>query len=92
MGLPACRVFVFQPTVEVSISDEACRKRDLPRKLDIIKLEYWDKGIDTTEIPYEILKEYTIQDGESTLALFLHRLLSLRVNMPQNTSFSCTMQ
>lgn len=54
--------------------DEACRKRDLPRKLDIIKLEYWDKGIDTTEIPYEILKEYTIQDGESTLALFFAQI------------------
>lgn len=50
--------------------DEACAKRGLPRKIDIVKTEYWDKGIDTKEIPHEILSKYIIQDGESTLALF----------------------
>ena len=50
--------------------DEACAKRGLPRKIDVVKTEYWDKGIDTREIPHEILSKYIIQDGESTLALF----------------------
>ncbi len=31
---------------------------NLPLKLDVVKLEYWDKGIDTPDIPEEILKEY----------------------------------
>lgn len=31
---------------------------NLPLKLDVVKLEYWDKGIDTPSIPEEILKEY----------------------------------
>jgi len=50
--------------------DEACAKRELPRKMDVVKHEYWEKGIDTKDIPYEVLRDYVIQDGESTLALF----------------------
>jgi len=50
--------------------DESCEKRGLPRKLDVVKEEYWNKGIDTSEIPYDILRDYAIQDKESTLALF----------------------
>ena len=50
--------------------DESCARRGLQRKLDIVKTEYWNKGIDTPDIPHEILKEYVIGDGESTLALF----------------------
>ena len=54
--------------------DEACAKRGLQRKLDVVKLEYWNKGIDTPDIPYEILREYVIGDGESTLALFYSQI------------------
>ena len=50
--------------------DEACAKRGLPRKLDIVKTEYWDKGIDTPDIPIDILKAYAIQDRESTYELY----------------------
>ncbi|MBT9145725.1 MAG: DNA polymerase I [candidate division WS2 bacterium] len=31
-------------------------------KLDIVKTEYWDRGLDTNEVPYEILCEYLEQD------------------------------
>jgi DNA polymerase I-like protein with 3'-5' exonuclease and polymerase domains len=34
----------------------------LGQKLDIIKEEYWDKGIDTDQIPRNILSEYLTQD------------------------------
>lgn len=39
-------------------------------KLDIVKEEYWSKGIDTDQIPWEILSKYNIQDVEQTLKLY----------------------
>ena len=35
-------------------------------KIDIIKEEYWSKGIDTTEIPYDLLADYCLQDCKLT--------------------------
>lgn len=32
------------------------------RKLDVIKTEYWDRGIDTPDIPRGILSEYCLKD------------------------------
>ena len=34
----------------------------LESKLDIVKEEYWNKGLDTDTVPYEILSEYLEQD------------------------------
>ncbi len=34
----------------------------LPAKLDVVKNDYWEKGIDTPDIPFEILDEYCKQD------------------------------
>lgn len=39
-------------------------------KIDVVKTEYWDKGIDTTEIPFDILAEYGAGDVESTMQVF----------------------
>ena len=38
-------------------------------KLDVVKEEYWDKGLDTDEVPYPILCEYLEQDLEVTKQL-----------------------
>lgn len=38
-------------------------------KIDTIKLNYWDKGINTDAIPWDELKNYAIQDAELTLKL-----------------------
>lgn len=51
--------------------DQAAEKYGLPKKLDIVKLEYWDKGINTDEIPPEILTEYCGYDVELTEQVFL---------------------
>lgn len=40
-------------------------------KLDIVKEMYWNKGIDTTEIPKDILHEYLARDLEATEEVFL---------------------
>ena len=45
----------------------------LESKLDIVKTEYWDKGLDTNEVPYEILSEYLEQDLVVTEQVY-HRL------------------
>lgn len=36
------------------------------KKLDVVKTEYWDRGLDTTDVPYYILEEYLTQDLEVT--------------------------
>lgn len=50
--------------------DEAMRRRSGPPKIDKIKLEYWDKGINTFDIPRNELTEYAKQDILSTEWLF----------------------
>lgn len=46
-------------------------KYGYPPKLDVVKTEYWDKGIDTTDIPTDILREYLARDLEATEQVFL---------------------
>lgn len=52
----------------------SCIKRGVQQKLDFIKLNYWDQGIDTDQIPMEELEEYCIGDVESTYQLFLKQM------------------
>lgn len=56
----------------------ACRKYDIPLKLDVIKNEYWDKGIDTDEIPPEILREYLYGDLKKTEEIFKRQLFQFK--------------
>lgn len=51
----------YQKTPYPSL-DGAAEKYGFPKKLDIVKLEYWDKGIDTDEIPTKVLSDYLTQD------------------------------
>ena len=64
--------------------DEACARRGLPRKLDVVKTEYWDKGIDTPAIPHDILNEYLQGDIVSTYSLYLDQVK--RFNEPEHAS------
>lgn len=47
-----------------------CDYYDIAGKLDIVKRDYWDHGITTRDIPWEILKPYLIQDLEATYNVF----------------------
>jgi DNA polymerase-1 len=42
--------------------DDSAIKYGFAPKLDIVKNEYWDKGIDTDKIPKEVLSAYLTQD------------------------------
>lgn len=52
----------------------SCENYGLPTKIDIIKEEYWSKGIDTTEVPRDILAEYGAHDVDITYQLFLKQM------------------
>lgn len=54
--------------------EETAKKYGLSSKLDVVKLEYWDKNIDTQDIPHEILSDYCRQDVELTYQLYLLQL------------------
>lgn len=51
--------------------NDACIKYGLETKLDVVKTEYWDKGINTDQIPPDILEEYLRQDLALTEQVFL---------------------
>ena len=48
----------------------ACEKYGVGSKIDIVKTEYWEKGIDTDQIPFEVLAEYGAQDVNVTWEVF----------------------
>lgn len=54
--------------------EEACARRGLGHKIDVIKEEYWNKGIDTDAIPTEVLSEYLRQDLYLTYELYKAQL------------------
>lgn len=53
--------------------NQACEKYGIPLKLDVVKTEYWDKGIDTDQIPINILSEYLDGDLDRTEQVFLRQ-------------------
>lgn len=54
--------------------EEAAIKYGVGHKLDVVKTEYWEKGIDTDQVPIDILTEYGEQDVEVTWRVFEEQL------------------
>jgi DNA polymerase I-like protein with 3'-5' exonuclease and polymerase domains len=50
--------------------DFFCTKYGLPLKDDVVKAQYWDQGIDTPDIPEEILSKYNKLDVSLTYQLY----------------------
>lgn len=67
----------YQRVPYPSLNDVAA-SLGLGQKLDIIKLEYWDKGIDTPDIPLDILLEYQEQDVQLTYQVYEKQLELVR--------------
>jgi len=42
-----------------------------PLKLDVVKVEYWEKGITTSLVPWDTLREYAVGDVDSTYKVFV---------------------
>lgn len=62
----------------------------LGSKLSVIQTEYWDKGINTHEIPRDVLGEYALQDAKLTLAIYHAQQKELPAH--QRTLLSLQMQ
>ncbi len=50
--------------------DESCLNRGLGSKLDVVANEYWAKGIQTEDVPWEVLSAYAEMDAQLTLKLY----------------------
>lgn len=50
--------------------DGTCERYGLEKKLDIVKTEYWDKGINTDAVPWGVLSKYATKDAELTLQCY----------------------
>lgn len=60
--------------------EETAVRYSLGNKVDKVKLDYWDKGIDTCDIPKDVLEEYTVQDVDLTYKVYLKQLEEFRKN------------
>lgn len=60
----------------------ACEKYGLGEKYDYIAANYWDKGIDTCDIPEQELEEYCIQDVEITHQLYVQQMKLFETSYP----------
>jgi DNA polymerase I-like protein with 3'-5' exonuclease and polymerase domains len=56
--------------------NDTCIKYGISQKLDVVKNEYWDKGINTDEIPWPVLRDYAAHDAKVTLECY-HAQLKL---------------
>lgn len=63
--------------------DDVAEFYGLPHKLDIVKTEYWEKGLDTTDVPWEILEEYAQYDVNLTEKIYNLQLEEYNT-LPQN--------
>lgn len=83
-----CRVFDCQLAQFVLTHQQSsypslnstCECYELGTKLDVVKLEYWDIGIDTSNIPKDILLKYQKQDVLLTYQVYLKQQELLKEN------------
>lgn len=54
--------------------DKTAEKYGLGNKLDVVKTEYWDRAVDTDQVPRDVLSEYANQDVELTYQVYLQQL------------------
>ncbi len=92
IGLPRqirvwdCQLFFFlqtNQTKRLPSLDNVADHYGLPRKLDVVRTEYWDKGLDTTDVPWDILEEYNTYDVELTWQIFQRQLEEFKL-LPKN--------
>ena len=70
--------------------DDVAASYGIPGKFNRVKLEYWDKGIQTDQIPRPILTEYCLQDIEATRQIYYKQ--QERIKPSQRTLMSLQMQ
>jgi DNA polymerase I-like protein with 3'-5' exonuclease and polymerase domains len=66
-----------------------CQKYGIPGKLDVVKTEYWDKGTQTEDIPWDILSDYAAHDAKVTLACYKAQLELMTPKQKQLCRLMC---
>jgi DNA polymerase I-like protein with 3'-5' exonuclease and polymerase domains len=88
-----CQVFEFlysrQSRPFPSLED-SCARHGLGSKVDVIARDYWGRGINTHEIPRDVLADYATQDAKLTLLLFESQRVEQKPR--QAVLFSVSMQ
>src|SRR5882672_895908 len=67
--------------IQLPSLDDCAQRRGIGHKLNVVKTEYWDKGIDTLLIPIDILVEYLNQDLFLTDKVFEQQKDELKGNL-----------
>lgn len=57
-------------TIRFPSLNDTCKRYGIEQKLDVVKTEYWDKGIDTDQVPWDILRDYAAHDAKVTLECY----------------------
>jgi len=60
--------------------EQAAIKYGLGHKIDVVKEDYWNKGICTSEVPPAVLEEYCKQDVELTYRVYQKQLEQFQAN------------
>tara|TARA_R110002012_G_scaffold197905_1_gene366549 strand:- start:1767 stop:2933 length:1167 start_codon:yes stop_codon:yes gene_type:complete len=60
--------------------NRTCEHYGLEKKLDLVKENYWNNGIDTPDIPRDILEEYLLKDLELTEQVLIKQYEELKDN------------
>jgi len=61
--------------------NDVCKSYGFDSKLDVVSSEYWKNGIDTPEIPKDILEEYLAKDIELTKLVYEKQLAAVQNNL-----------
>lgn len=69
--------------------NESLQAFNLETKFDVVAEEYWAKGIQTEEVPWDILSAYATQDARQTLALYHAQLEALSPKKQQLVKLQC---
>lgn len=72
--------------------DDTAKSYGLGSKIDVVENEYWNKGIDTCDIPWEILSEYACKDVDLTYSIFLKQRERFQKNPKLYALFSLACQ
>jgi DNA polymerase-1 len=50
--------------------NDTCERYGIEKKLDVVKTEFWDKGVQTDEVPWPVLRDYAAHDAKVTLQCY----------------------
>lgn len=85
-----CQLAEFILSDQISVFpglDNSCKRYGLGNKLDTVDRKYWALGIDTPDIPREVLEPYLEQDVRLTYDLFKAQCLDLNKDKKKKRLF-----